>query len=556
MVILSRPHLPRLNPLDDAYMFWRYAMHARSGLGISWNLNGVPTYGPTSLTWLIVVLLLSFICTKPALLLVGASWGFAVLATLVIADTVARAAQGPLRRLVYSVPLVALPLFGKSQFRANAGNGLDTMLGVLLAALAVREALHLAGIPSNLESSTGSGGRLGVLAFFAFFTRPETTPCVFLVPLLLWLFGVGRFANDRSLRRIAPVFLWGGVLIATGMACAWAYFKTPLPLSFYIKSDRGYAGYAQYWSPREGMFAFFSTAQVFLATALLTARRQHFRFLCAFWIPVALCFMYLAGVLQIMGNSGRYYMPFLPYIIIPTILVLDEVLRDAFRFSREIAFRGAAALLILWLGTFHVVPELLAADTARHRASLLIYPAPQLEDGIGCALPAMSYDDALRHFSDDLMRVLPAGATVASSEVGYPGARNPDINIIDEVGLNDQEIAQHGFSVDALLDRKPDLIWVPPSDYTYIDGKLLGSPRLYREYTVFAGALEFGIAIRKNDPAYVDLQRALAPLYPHENLASYEITHARWTPTLAPAGSQKEHNVCGSDRHHESSSQR
>lgn len=539
LIVLSRPHPPKFAPLDDAYMFYRYALHLRSGLGISWNLDGIPTFGLTSLSWLTVVFLLSFICSVPALLLVAASWGTAVLGTFLMADAVARSARGPLHRLLSCLPLVGLPLFCSSQFLANAHNGLDTMLGVVLNTLVMSESLRFAGIASDPKPASGAGWRLGAVAFLVFFTRPECAPCAFLVPLLLWLFGVGRFATDRSPRPIVTAFPWGGGLIAAGMLGTWAYFRTPLPLSFYIKSGHGYVAYAGYWGPRVGMFAFFATAQVFLAAVLLTARPRHLRLVAACWIPVALCFLYLGGVLQIMGTAGRYYMPFLPYVIVPALLLLDEAFTIGLRSRSEIAIRATAALLVLTLGTSPLLPKVLAADTARRRASLFVEPMPGLADAAGCPLPPMSYADGVRRFSDDLLPVLPAGATVAASEVGYPGAMHPQINIIDELGLNDRQIALQGFSVDALLDRKPDLIWMPHRDYTWRHGNLLSSPRLYREYTVYAGALNYGVAVRKDSAAYAGLQQALARVYRNEDVAQYVATGAEWNPTLRPAGPQE-----------------
>ena len=47
--------------IDDSYMFYRYAMNVRHGLGLSWNLDGVHTYGETALLWGFVVLLLSYL---------------------------------------------------------------------------------------------------------------------------------------------------------------------------------------------------------------------------------------------------------------------------------------------------------------------------------------------------------------------------------------------------------------------------------------------------------------------------------------------------------------
>ena len=53
--------LVRAGIFDDSWMFYRYALHVREGLGVAWNPDGIPTYGLTSLLWLFVVLPFTFL---------------------------------------------------------------------------------------------------------------------------------------------------------------------------------------------------------------------------------------------------------------------------------------------------------------------------------------------------------------------------------------------------------------------------------------------------------------------------------------------------------------
>src|SRR5208337_1528059 len=59
---------------DDAYMFYRYALNIRHGLGIAWNPDGVPTYGLTSHLWVWCVLPFTLLPVAPGVALQFASW--------------------------------------------------------------------------------------------------------------------------------------------------------------------------------------------------------------------------------------------------------------------------------------------------------------------------------------------------------------------------------------------------------------------------------------------------------------------------------------------------
>ena len=51
----------------------------------------------------------------------------------------------------------------------------------------------------------------------------------------------------------------------------------------------------------------------------------------------------------------------------------------------------------------------------------------------------------MQDITDDLIAPLPPGTTVAATEVGYLGDHASQINVIDLAGLNDTDIALHGF---------------------------------------------------------------------------------------------------------------
>jgi hypothetical protein len=151
---------------------------------------------------------------------------------------------------------------------------------------------------------------------------------------------------------------------------------------------------------------------------------------------------------------------------------------------------------------------------------------------------------------NDMLRRFPADVTVAATEVGYIGAVAPQVRLIDLSGLNDPEIARRGVQARELLARRPDLIWMPNSDYTYERSSIFSQAELLEKYTVYDGALSYGIAIRKDSPYRAVIEREWenlwADLYPGYEMSDYIVQSVSWsravrtfprqqTTTLAPS---------------------
>jgi hypothetical protein len=147
-------------------------------------------------------------------------------------------------------------------------------------------------------------------------------------------------------------------------------------------------------------------------------------------------------------------------------------------------------------------------------------------------LPTVPRPLELRLFGDDLSRPLPAGAKVATTEVGYIGAAAPQVDVIDMAGLNDTYIATHGFTPEDFLARRPDLIWLPHTDYTYQRGILLTDRSLFRDYLVFAG-MGSGLAVRRDGPYRAQIEREWERLwkhlYPGYRIQDYKVRSATWS---------------------------
>ncbi|MCU1314578.1 MAG: hypothetical protein JWM54_2335, partial [Acidobacteriaceae bacterium] len=220
--------------VDDAFMFYRYALHFRQGLGVAWNPDGVPTYGLTSLGWFLIVLLFSFLPLKAVAVLILASGATGMLALLLMSWGITRfAVSHAMRSLWVALPLVALPLLLQPQFDLEIINGMETMLSVLTNALLVLAVLY-----AMRQPTTRSAVLLGLSGYLAFFVRPDNGLCAALVPLMLWLFW-SPFQFRIAL--VAELCLFS--LIGVQLLLAYRYFGTPVPLAFYIKAIGGYKGY-------------------------------------------------------------------------------------------------------------------------------------------------------------------------------------------------------------------------------------------------------------------------------------------------------------------------
>ena len=484
---------PATFQFDDAYMFLRYAVRVRQGLGMSWNLDGIHTYGMTSLLWQFVVIVGSFLPMQAGKLLSTLSYVFSGLALLTLAVAVSRNARGPLRFVPYAFLLVALPLVTNSVFQSNALNGMETMLAATL--IAATAGLTVAQ-SRNLHGARGSGWLTGVAAGLAYLTRPESALAVVTLVVL-----ITRWRNrEQRLSAVRTLGVLFGVAILTALCCK-LYFDSYVPLSFYLKSQHAYRGYALRWFPVPMAFQFLQIFWPFLVATVVFCRRTDRRMVLAMLGSLALTMSYLCTVTQIMGGTVRYFLPYFPLCVIPALLLTDERLREGRSFrSLFRAPQVAAAALMFILAV--VTPRQVMDWLEWYAEPVLRYSAVKAETADNRILPQLDYWVGIEGVAA-LAEAMPAGGTLASSEVGQLGYMALNKNVVDVAGLNDTEIALQGFHPDRFLDRKVDLMWLPHDDYTWQRGILITAPKFLADYDFYPGAYIYGIAIRK-DSLYHD----------------------------------------------------
>ncbi|MEK9284119.1 MULTISPECIES: hypothetical protein [unclassified Bradyrhizobium] len=505
---------------DDAYMFHRYGTHVLSGLGVVWNEGGAPTYGLTSQLWLFLLLPLFMLPLSAASALQLASWLTGGLAVAVMGRTVAREAQSPLLSAsAAAIGAVGLPLLLHPAFAAQLTTGMDTMLSLLLNAAVMLVAMRYAKVPS-----TGAAIVSGLVSLAAILTRPENGICALGVPLLAF----AAQAPAKRWRDLVYIVVLPLLLLVASLALAQFYYGSALPLSFYAKSAHGYDGFLNPESAIRYLAVALSCAIPFIA-ALITGMRHGIRPpMLVLAMPAGLTVCYLLTVRQIMGWDGRFFIPFLPYLVIPGLLSLDAMLARGLNWSdlgRPLA-RGIAGGFAVLLGVLVLQSGIGRLNVAALTSQAVA--APRLDYRAATPLPVKSWFAVVQQIGDHIVSRLPAGAVVAASEIGYIGSVAPHVAIVDLVGLNDTQIGRSGLSMDYLLGFKPDVIWFPHGDYTGLRSKMLSDPRLYEHYVVIAGAFNYGLAIRRDSPHRASIERdvaaAWAQLYPDRAMPDYVVT--------------------------------
>lgn len=523
---------------EDAYMFFRYAIHLHHGIGISWNPGGPHTFGLTSLPWLVVVWLGTFVSSTPMHLLPSLSITVGMVALFLLALLFSRRARSLwLRHVEITFPLVALPLLFTHGFDTSISNGMETMLGLLLITLFLDGTLRFIDHPDIPHSLT-----LALLAFLAVLTRPEaiipvTLTAVCTLPLL-----------PRS-RRVAPLAVFFAVLaslLAADLLINRWYFGSPVPLAFFIKAVHGYDDYVWLLNPFAANLTFFAMASLAITAIVLFAHRRHLGLLLLFLLPLAAILLYLLTVLQIMGLGARYYVPFLPFLLFPALLLTDEAFASTHlpdQASDPSPIRSSLPLSFPRLAAVAVALILSNAQYAEHFFGPLGTVLARGHRVWDPPVFAIDADQQLPKFPDlwvsyrAVARIaahLPPSSHIALTEVGIVGASAPEIHMLDMAGLNDAFLARHHFDVDYIFNQQPDAIWLPNTDYTRSYGIFCSDPRLLRDYTVFANAFLFGVAVRKQSLLYdqilATLQPEFAKLYPGIDMSRHQVRSVTWNP--------------------------
>jgi hypothetical protein len=484
---------------DDAYMFIRYARNLLDGHGVAWNSDGVQTYGVTSLLYLFLIaaVLWLFPSAAPGPVLAASSFIFGLGYVAVLAfGAIKTASSDFFKRYRFMFPVfMAAALMYSKYFRLHSISGMDTTLSVFCNSL-----LAIAAIGWVKKPGRASLTWLVLAAYACFLTRPDALLYAVLFPLMYGWF----FLTDERNKNLARFLIGFAAVLALDTLVKFLIFGDPLPLPFYTKRADFFDGYrgTAMWNPVEYLFIFIELMLPFLIVLLFTATSISWRLIAAFFIPVALTFVYFFSVTQIMGFWARYYFPALPFFVIGSFLSLDQRFRDSERpFLPFLPWRGTLALIAL---LFFLLPFPEAAFIRLYETRFI--PSPKIyKSAISSDLdgdfPKLGWRTSINAISE-ISSQLPAGTRIAMSEYGLVGALAPQIYIIDLIGLHDPFFARNGFSTGELFLRKPDIIWLPPPDYTRIVASIQDDPNFLKDYDYYPNAFDYGLAVRREADAY------------------------------------------------------
>ncbi len=482
---------------DDAYMFLRYAKQIIAGHGHSWNIGEGQVYGSTSLTHLIVVTLLRwvlFFASDTVVLFLSSA--IPSLATVVVFGyTAARIVKHPLfsQQFVLCIGISAT-LFGCSEhFYYHFNTGMDTMLCFLMHSILISYVLlHWEEEWTWKRSST-----IALLTYAVFLTRPEhILPAGVFVSLSIVL-----YQKEHIFLILGKYVLSILLLILVDSGIKYLLFSDVLPLAFYSKRSGFYIDYnEEYWPQKHFIHFFFLSVSFGLSTLLVYFKKTDFKKAIVFLVPVGLLILYLLTVVQIMGYRSRYYHPAGAYILFFALTVLPAT----FKLSKIRLTVFVLTTLALSVNSIYVKINRDIIQNFKHKIEKTPRYFPKL-DLEYCSVPDSSLNRNHRWWlhtmtdMDSLLREIPEYIVISASEYGIIGADYPRLTIIDPLGLHNPEIAKNGFSYEALVRKKPSLIWLSHSDYRTIFRRTLSNPNFWKEYDYYPTVFEFGMAIRKDE---------------------------------------------------------
>ncbi len=494
---------------DDAFIFQRYATRLLSGGGLAWNPGGDPTYGLTSPFFLVVV--------APLQWLSGGNVGVAALLASLVPGVVFLALSYKLvatldERKLSRAALVALAALCMAFTKAS-----DHFISGMETAFAL---CYATGYLLALRSMERRGDRrsavvVGVLGGLAFGVRPELVSYTLLVPGLLAV-----VTRDAAMRRLALRALGITVLLlALHLAINTAYFGSALPLSFYAKSTALYSAeiYKRYRGVSGEHLVVFARSYwplLVLSIAQLLSLRRRLREPATlidfgvFGAAVAIAGYHLLFALPVMAYSQRFYYLLLPALIYLAARGLATLVRAAEQeFDVFDARHGAAALcLATALALVWLVPRGVDQSVAVLRQwakKAYVFDMDRY----------MATEHTRQWWGLAAFNKLPDDLVMAASEVGLPGAMNPNKVVVDLAGLNERMFAHQPFSAARLFEKyKPDVIYMPHGDYQNIHQQLRKSPQMAAYELVESSRLPRGslaMAIRRDSRHHAALHKVL-----------------------------------------------
>ncbi|MCA9705668.1 MAG: hypothetical protein KDK70_07465 [Myxococcales bacterium] len=476
---------------DDGYFFKRFALNALEHGVFAWNLEDGPVHGCTSQAFQLLATLAAAIDPAHYVIVIKALCGLCLVALGVLMTRWCTRAAGSPRGAPIALLALASPLV-----LTTALTGMETASTLLALALVL---MVLVEAPASEVAA--------LLTVLVYLFRPDVAlvpALVVLVPALV----VHRTLPARYLGALA------GLMLVT-LGALWAYYGTPLPLSFFMKTAglRPYGPHVEALALGQKQLHFGATLAFGAPLLWLALHRRDPTNLALLVGALALWAYHLLLTAEIMGYRGRFYVPGL----VPLVMA-------AARADEAFARRGhprATLGLLLALGlatavayTQDWIPTPRDEDLGQlHWASyaglglgaawLLLRPRaaarPWLDALVVGALatgsvlgwkppmrPAVRSDAVIlrvhaRQFTTvrglfDVARCLPEAKNVYHSEMGVTGLVLLRTRVVDLVGILSDHLLR-GDDFEAMCERdRPEAIFLPHANYRELNAEIRRSP--------------------------------------------------------------------------------
>ncbi len=503
--VVNEQHVATL--WDDAWMFQRYANNLLRGGGLAWNPHGPPTYGLTSLLFVLPGAIGRALLHNSAKAAMTSSVAFGVTFVLLAFRLLDRAAAPAVARAGKAA--LALGLATSSSGYVHFVSGMDTTFAMSYVAL-----LGLCGVRLE-EGRRGSGWQFGAVAAIAFWVRPELAAYALLVPAAIAL-----TARERRRAAIGAAAI-GAAGLAIILVVNELYFKSALPLPYYGKLhgyDPHFREMYRGQATRELADYLFGYWPLLVPIALEVGMRPVSWWKSADGCERALAIAgfgciagYWAFVLPIMGYNSRLYYPAAPALAFVATRCIGRL---AARFDGERAALAMGALSGLGLAWLMLFPKL--SDQTMRAAETIA------KRRFGYDVFLQAKDRGVQQYwaRIDAVTALPDDVVLATTEVGFLGVLNPDKVVIDMAGLNERAFGLAPFDAGVLIDQmRPDVIYLPHPDYEAMTNAILAHPHFkdgYDNYPKSRFGSRFGVAVRRASPRYPEINAAIGG-FPRQN---------------------------------------
>jgi|GEM_PF-1598728 len=470
---------------DDSYFFQRFAIHFLEHGTFAWNLEDGPVYGSTSQLFQLVATAVTA-ATRTHFVVAVRIVNAVVLCGLgaVLMRWCARATK-----TTWHGQAIVLLGLGTPMVLTTVITGMETAIALALLAVVLTRIVPARGDgPSSMKPSVAA-----LLTVTVFLCRPDAAVIPFVA-----------YVGSTGLRREWPkaYLVWLAASMALVLATAWAYYGTPLPLPFYMKTV-GLQTYGEHfvglgWREKQlhsGLTLAFSAPLVWI----VATGKPRGPTLALTLAVVALWGYHLSATNEIMGYRGRFYVPGVVALVMAAARSWDSLSRS--RATLAFALVWAVAVVVAYRGGSIPTHEGFFISTVAWPAyagtlvggvAVLVVPArapawsglaivfvASLAGTIGWKPPRSIHapDDRRvmrRHAREvttvrgifDVARCLPSDEPVYHSEMGVTGVVLIDRRVVDLAGIVSRGPGIEGKSFQALCEAdRPAAIFLPHRNY-------------------------------------------------------------------------------------------